>query len=82
MMLKEYDIPKDMDGGEMRKIRSIMLFTGNDAWWVNLSEYDEVVDETQEFEDHTEVSIAFMKNGKVVRRLWNPSCDIFYKDDE
>jgi hypothetical protein len=65
----------------MKQIESITVFTGNDYYTVDLSNYEEIVDESQEFPDHTEVSIAFVDGGKVVRRLWNPSCDIAYKPE-
>ena len=62
----------------MRKIERVTVFTGNDSYTIGLSNYHEIRDETIEFEDHTEFSIACLWNGKVVRRLWNPSCDISY----
>jgi hypothetical protein len=64
----------------MRIVESLTVFSGKDAFLIDLTEYDEVRDETQEFPDHTEFTIGFVKNGHVVRRLWNPSCDIRYKE--
>lgn len=64
----------------MRTIKALTVFSGKDAFPIKLSDYDEVRDECQEFEDHSEFTIGFVKDGKVVRRLWNPSCDITYTD--
>jgi hypothetical protein len=65
----------------MKLIESLTIFTGKDAFPIDLTSYDEVRDETQEYEDHTEFTIGFIKNGKIVRRMWDPTCDIRYKDD-
>ncbi len=64
----------------MKLINTITVFTGKDAFPLDLSNYDEIRDESQEFPDHTEFTIAFYKDGKVIRRLWNPSCDITYTE--
>jgi len=47
---------------------------------VDLSPYDLVVDESMEYPDHTEFTIGFHSKGLIVRRMWNPSCDITYKE--
>ena len=62
----------------MKKIERVTVFTGNDSFTIDLTNYDEIIDKTLEFEDHTEFSIACYRNSELVRRLWNPSCDISY----
>jgi hypothetical protein len=66
----------------MRLIDSVTVEFGSSHFTLNLGDYDEIRDETQEFEDHSEFTIACLKDGKVVRRLWNPRCDITYKGCE
>jgi hypothetical protein len=62
----------------MKKIALLTIFTGQQSYGIDLSNYDEVLDETEEFPDHTEFSIGFFKEGKCVRRMIKPSCDITY----
>lgn len=62
----------------MKKIERVTVFTGNESFTISLSCYDEIIDESIEFEDHTEFSIACYRKGELIRRLWNPSCDISY----
>ena len=64
----------------MRTIKALTVFSGKDAYPIDLKDYDEVRDEMQTYEDHSEFTIGFLKDGKIVRRLWNPSCDITYND--
>lgn len=64
----------------MKLIKSLKVFTGKDAFTIDLSNYDEIRDETLEFPDHSEFVITFYKSGKIVRRMLNPSCDIVYED--
>ena len=68
-------------GGSMKLIEGLTVFSGKDAFPIDLTIYDEVRDETEEFPDHTEFTIGFLKDGKIVRRMWNPSCDIRYKGE-
>lgn len=65
---------------EMKLIKKITVFTGNDAFTLDLTDYDEIRDETLAFPDHSEFVITFYKSGKAVRRMLNPSCDIVYGD--
>jgi hypothetical protein len=64
----------------MKLIKSITVFTGNDTFTLDLSNYDEIRDETLEFPDHSEFVITFYKSNNMVRRILNPSCDIVYQD--
>jgi hypothetical protein len=70
------DISRLVILGERTRVGEIELASPE----INLSLYDAVCDETQEFPDHTEILIAFYRDGQCVRRLWNPSCDITYKE--
>jgi hypothetical protein len=63
----------------MRNIKYLTIFTGKDAFPCDLTPYDAVVDNTIEFEDSVDFLIDFHKDGKLVRRLVNASCDIRYE---
>jgi hypothetical protein len=63
----------------MRNIKSLTIFTGQDAFPCDLSEYSAVVDNTIEFEESVDFLIDFHKDGKLVRRLVNVRCDIQYE---
>jgi len=64
---------------EKRIIQSITVFSGDGHATVDLSDVDEIVDNSLEFESSVTVFIDCMKDGNLVRRFINPSCDIRYK---
>jgi hypothetical protein len=64
----------------MREIEAISVFTGKDVFSLDLTDYEKILDETIEYENSIDLRICFYKDNKVVRELWNPSCDIRYKD--
>ena len=66
----------------MKIIKYLAIFTGKDVFSIDLSNYDEIRDETMEFPDHSEFVITCYKGGKAVRRFINPSCDVTYKEQE
>ena len=65
-----------------KEIKHISIFTGKDVFSLDLSDYDEILDETIEYENALHLLICFYKDGAEVRRIWNPSCDITYKTKE
>jgi hypothetical protein len=70
-----------MKRNNVREILSIAVFSGKDVFPMDLEAYDKVVENCREFESSVSVSIDFYKDEKIVRRMWNPSCDISYKKE-
>jgi len=66
----------------MNEIESLTVFTGKDAFPISLGSYDVVKDESLEYENSLETIINFYKDGKIVRTMINPRCDIHYKSKE
>ena len=64
----------------MKEIESLVVFTGKDAFPIDLSSYTKVVDNSIEYESELHLIISFYKGDEIVRSLWNPSCDIRYKE--
>ena len=64
----------------MKEIEHLTVFSGKDAFPQKIDDYDKVVDNSVEYESALHLKIDFYKSGKVVRTLWNPSCDIRYKE--
>lgn len=63
----------------MKVLTALTVFTGKDAFPYNMSHYEKVVDASMEFPDHIEFVIDFYANGRVVKRLINPSCEMSYE---
>lgn len=64
----------------MKEIKSVTIFTGKNAFSLDLSNYTKVVENCLEYESSVSLCIDFYIGDKLVRRIWNPSCDIQYKE--
>jgi len=64
----------------MKSVESLTVFTGQEAVPVDLTAYDKVEEVCMEYESLINVVINFYKNGNIVRSMWNPSCDVGYKE--
>lgn len=65
----------------MKEKRIKYLHVGIKPCFIDLTPYDKVVDQSQEYPDHSETDIAFFKDGKVVRRIHDVPCDITYEEE-
>jgi hypothetical protein len=62
------------------RIESVIVFSQDGNASIDLSNYDEIKDNSLEFESSICVFIDCYKSGKLVRRFINPSCDIRYSE--
>lgn len=65
----------------MRELAHVIIFSGKDAFPLDLKEYTKVVENCIEYESSISMSIDFYKGEKIVRRIWNLVCDTRYKEE-